>query len=316
MDNQRKAYSFAILAVILWSTVASAFKISLRHVDYLELLLYASFFSTLIIFVVLLIRKKIHLLRTYSFKDFAFAAFLGFFNPFLYYIVLFKAYSILPAQEAITLNYTWPLMLVLLSIPLLKQKINFLSIVAIIISFFGVIIIATRGDIASLSFSNIKGELLPLSSAVIWALFWIFNLKDRHDVVVKLFVSFCFGLIFSIILIIVRSTFLGFSLPNIKGILGSAYVGFFEMGLTFIVWLSALKYAKTTAQVSNFIYITPFLSLLLVSIVVGEKILFSTIIGLVFIIAGIILQRYTNQTKLNITNRQHPSQWLSGKKRT
>ncbi|HHI87418.1 MAG TPA: DMT family transporter, partial [Candidatus Cloacimonetes bacterium] len=295
MDNQRKAYSFAILAVILWSTVASAFKISLRHVDYLELLLYASFFSTLIIFVVLLIRKKIHLLRTYSFKDFAFAAFLGFFNPFLYYIVLFKAYSILPAQEAITLNYTWPLMLVLLSIPLLKQKINFLSIVAIIISFFGVIIIATRGDIASLSFSNIKGDLLPLSSAVIWALFWIFNLKDRHDVVVKLFVSFCFGLIFSIILIIVRSTFLGFSLPNIKGILGSAYVGFFEMGLTFIVWLSALKYAKTTAQVSNFIYITPFLSLLLVSIVVGEKILFSTIIGLVFIIAGIILQRYTNQ---------------------
>lgn len=302
MDNQRKAYSFAIIAVILWSTVASAFKISLRHVDYLELLLYASFFSTLIIFVVLLVRKKLHLLRTYSSKDFIFAALLGFLNPFLYYIVLFKAYSILPAQEAITLNYTWPLMLVLLSIPLLKQKINLLSIVAIIISFFGVIIIATRGDFSSLNFSNIKGDLLPLSSAVIWAVFWIFNLKDRHDVVVKLFVSFCFGLIFSIILIIVRSTFVRFSLPNIKGVLGSAYVGFFEMGLTFIVWLSALKYAKTTAQVSNLIYITPFLSLLVVSIVVGEKILFSTIIGLVFIIAGIILQRYTNPFKRNLAN--------------
>lgn len=300
MDDQKKAYSFAILAVLLWSTVASAFKISLRHVDYLELLLYASFFSTLIIFVVLIARKKLHLLRTYSFNDFVFAAFLGFLNPFLYYIVLFKAYSILPAQEAITLNYTWPLMLVLLSIPLLKQKINFLSIIAIIISFFGVIIIATRGNFAGLSFSNIKGDLLPLSSAVIWALFWIFNLKDRHDVVVKLFVSFCFGLIFSIILIIVRSTFVGFSLPNIKGILGSAYVGFFEMGLTFIVWLSALKYAKTTAQVSNLIYITPFLSLLVVSVVVGEKILISTIIGLAFIIAGIILQRYTNTIKQKI----------------
>ena len=300
MDTQKKAYSFAILAVILWSTVASAFKIGLRHVDYLELLLYASFFSTLIIFFVLIVRKKLHLLRTYSFKDFLFAALLGFLNPFLYYIVLFKAYSILPAQEAITLNYTWPLMLVLLSIPLLKQKIKLLSIVAIIISFFGVIIIATRGDFASLSFSNIKGDLLPLGSAVIWALFWIFNLKDRHDVAVKLFVSFCFGLFFSIGLIIVRSTFVGFSLPNIKGILGSAYVGFFEMGLTFIVWLSALKYAKTTAQVSNFIYITPFLSLFLVSIVVGEKILFSTIIGLVFIIAGIILQRYTNPIRKNI----------------
>ncbi len=302
MDTQKKAYSFAILAVILWSTVASAFKLSLRHVDYLELLLYASFFSTLIIFIVLILQRKLHLLKTYSTKDFLFAALLGFLNPFLYYIVLFKAYSILPAQEAITLNYTWPLMLVLLSIPLLKQKIKFLSIVAIIISFLGVIIIATRGNISGLSFSDIKGDLLPLSSAVIWALFWIFNLKDRHDVVVKLFASFCFGLIFSIFLIIIRSHFVGFSLPNFKGILGSAYVGFFEMGLTFIVWLSALKYARTTAQVSNFIYITPFLSLFVVSIVVGEKILFSTVIGLVFIIAGIVLQRYTNTIKREFAN--------------
>ncbi|MCD6329904.1 MAG: DMT family transporter [Candidatus Cloacimonetes bacterium] len=302
MDTQKKAYTFAILAVILWSTVASAFKLSLRYVDYIELLLYASFFSTCVIFIVLILQKKLHLLKKYSLKDFLFAAFLGFLNPFLYYIVLFKAYSILPAQEAITLNYTWPLMLVLLSIPLLKQKIKLLSIIAIVISFFGVIIIATRGNVAGLNFSDIRGDLLPLSSAVIWALFWIFSLKDKHDVVPKLFVSFCFGLFFSIVLIFIRSSVAGFSLPNIKGILGSAYVGFFEMGLTFIVWLSALKYAKTTAQVSNFIYITPFLSLFVVSIVIGEKILFSTIIGLMFIIAGIILQRYTSPIKQNLRN--------------
>ncbi|MBN2017243.1 MAG: DMT family transporter [Candidatus Cloacimonetes bacterium] len=304
MNDQKKAYSFAVLAVILWSTVASAFKISLRHVDYLELLLFASFFSTFIIFIVLLIRKELHLIRTYSKKDLLFAALLGFLNPFLYYIVLFKAYSILPAQEAITLNYTWPLMLVLLSIPLLKQKIKFLSIVAIIISFIGVIIIATKGDIASLEFSNIRGDLLPLGSAVIWALFWIFNVKDKHAIVIKLFVSFCFGLLFSVVLLLVRSLLVGFSFPNLKGILGSAYVGFFEMGLTFIVWLSALKYAKTTAQVSNFIYITPFLSLFVVSIVVGERILLSTIIGLIFVIAGIILQRYTNPLKRDLRNGQ------------
>lgn len=294
MEDQKKAYGFAILAVVLWSTVASAFKISLRYVDFLELLFFASFFSTLIIFIVLVFRRKQHLLRTYKFKEILFAAFLGFLNPFFYYIVLFKAYSILPAQEAITLNYTWPLMLVLLSIPLLKQKINFMSIVAIIISFFGVIIIATRGNFAALSFSNIKGDLLPLGSAVIWAIFWIFNLKDKHDVVVKLFLSFCFGFLFILITMIIRWNIHGFNIAPIKGIISSAYVGFFEMGLTFIVWLSALKYARTTAQVSNFIYITPFLSLFVVSIVIGEKILISTIIGLIFIIAGIIMQRYTS----------------------
>ncbi len=304
IDNQKKAFGFAILAIALWSTVASAFKISLRYLDYLELLLFASFFSTLVIFIVVIIRKKIHLIKTYTFKDIIFAAFLGFLNPYFYYIILFKAYSILPAQEAITLNYTWPLMLVLLSIPLLKQKISFLSIVAIIISFFGVIIIATRGDIASLSFSNIRGDLLPLGSAIIWALFWIFNLKDDHDVVVKLFLSFCFGFLFILITMIIRWTVHGFTFPPLIGIISSAYVGLFEMGLTFIVWLSALKCATTTAQVSNLIYITPFLSLFVVSVVIGEKILLSTIIGLIFIILGIIIQRYTDPSRQVLRNRQ------------
>ena len=312
MNTQKKAYSLAVLAVIFWSTAASAFKISLRYLNYSELLLYASFFSTLLIFFILIGSNKLHLIKKYSRKDLLYAAFLGFLNPFLYYVILLKAYSILPAQEAVTLNYLWPLMLVLLSIPLLKQKIHFLSIISILISFLGVTIIATRGDIKGLSFSNIKGDLLPLSTAIVWALFWIFSLKDKHDIVVKLFMSFCFGLFFSVILIVVRSAIIGFTLPNIKGILGSAYVGFFEMGLTFIIWLSALKYAKTTAQVSNFIYITPFLSLFVVSIVVGEKILFSTIIGLAFIIAGIILQRYSNPFKQDFRNGHGPCEQSKG----
>jgi len=68
-------------------------------------------------------------------------------------------------------------------------------------------------------------------------------------------------------------------------------VGLFEMGITFVFWLKALQFSRTTAQISNFIYITPFLSLLIVSIVIKEKILFSSIIGLVFIITGIIIQQ-------------------------
>jgi drug/metabolite transporter (DMT)-like permease len=52
-----------------------------------------------------------------------------------------------------------------------------------------------------------------------------------------------------------------------------------------------LKLSKTTAHVTNLIYLVPFLSLVCISVVVSEKILLSTFIGLIFIVGGIILQR-------------------------
>ena len=214
---------------------------------------------------------------------------LGLLNPFLYYIVLFKAYSLLPAQQAVSLNYTWAIQIVLLSVPLLKQKIGFKSVLAIIISYAGVLIISTQGDILALRVTNVYGVLLALGSAVIWALFWIYNIKDKRDEVVKLFLNFLFGFIFILIAIVFSERLI---IPKIPGLTSAVYIGLFEMGITFVLWLKALKLSKTTAQVSNLIYLTPFLSLLIINIMIGEKILISTIIGLILIVMGIIMQQY------------------------
>lgn len=291
MEKQKQAYAYAITAVLFWSTVASAFKVSLRYLDFLQLLFFASIVSVVVFFLILLIQNKLNLFREYSRKDYLHSVMLGFLNPFLYYVVLFKAYSLLPAQEAQLLNYTWSIMLVLLSIPLLKQKMGFKSILAILVSYFGVFIIATRGDIWGFTFTNLKGVLLALGSAVIWALFWIYNIKDKRDEVAKLFLNFSFGFIFILISIILSSRM---RVPAMAGLMGATYVGIFEMGITFVFWLKALKLSKTTAQVSNLIYLSPFLSLVLIHLIVGEKILLSTIIGLVFIVTGIMIQQYDN----------------------
>lgn len=288
METQKQAYTYAITAVLFWSTVASAFKVSLRYLDFLQLLFFASIASIIVLFLILLIQKKLSLLKKYSGKEYLHSVMLGFLNPFLYYVVLFKAYSLLPAQEAQPLNYTWSIVLVLLSIPLLKQKIRFASILAIFISYFGVFVISTRGDILGFTFTNLYGVLLALGSAVIWALFWIYNIKDKRDEVAKLFLNFSFGFVFILIAMLLSSRM---RIPAMVGLLGATYVGLFEMGITFVLWLKALKLSRTTAQVSNLIYLSPFLSLVLIRFVVGEKILPSTIIGLIFIVAGIIIQQ-------------------------
>jgi drug/metabolite transporter (DMT)-like permease len=286
--NQKRAYFYASVVVLLWSTAASAFKISLRYTDVLPLLFFASLVSTATFFMQLFFSGKIALLKTLSKKDYLTSALLGFLNPFLYYVVLTKAYDILRAQEAMTINWVWPIMLVLLSIPLLHQRIKLRSIFAIIISFLGVFIIAIGGDIGGFQFGNPIGFLLALSSTVIWSLFWIYNVKDKRNEAVGLFLNFAFGsiYIFAAILLFAEKNF-----PCLNGILGAIYIGLFEMGVTFLVWLRALKLGKTTAHVANLVYLVPFFSLVLIHFVVGEEIFPSTIIGLIFIIGGIILQK-------------------------
>ena len=294
MEKQKRAYIYAACAILLWSTIASAFKMSLPYytdildLHILHLLFYASLIATITLFLHLLFSKKLILLKSFSKIDYLYSALMGFLSPFLYYLVLLNAYSILSAQEAMTINWLWPMTLVLLSIPLLKQKIKTRGMIAITISFFGVFIIATRGNLLGFKFTNPTGVLLALGSTIIWSLFWIYNTKDKQDEAVRLFLNFIFGTVFIFISILF---FVKIKMPDFKGMLGATYIGLFELGITFLLWLKALKLSKTTAHVVNLVYLAPFLSLVAISLVVGEKILLSTIIGLIFIVGGIILQK-------------------------
>jgi len=292
MEKQTRAYLYASAAVLLWATSASAFKICLSpehlNVPILPLLFGASLVASAALFVHLLLSGKAALLKTLSRADFARSAFLGLLSPFLYYIVLFKAYSVLPAQEAQPLNFVWPLTLVLLSAPILKHKIKRMDILAILISFSGVLVISTKGHILSFRPTNPLGVALATGSSIPWALYWIYNIKDKRDEVLRLFLNFTCASIYVFALMLVAGEF---KTPGLKGALGVTYVGLFEMGITFLIWLKALKLSKTTANVAGLIYLVPFLSLVVIYFVLGEKILPSTIIGAILIVGGIILQK-------------------------
>jgi len=290
--QHRLAYVYALAAVLFWGTSASAFKLSLRYVGVLPLLLFASLASMAVLFVYLVSTHRLGLLRTFTKRDYLWSAGLGLLNPFLYYVVIFKAYSLLPAQEAQPINFVWPLTLVLLSIPLLGQRIKVASILAIFVSFSGVVVIATRperpADILAFRFSNGLGVALALGSTVIWALYWVLNAKDQCDEAARLFVNFLFACVYILVpMLLLRKL----DVPPWQGLLGGVYIGLFEMGITFLLWLKALRSAKTTAHVVNLIYLVPFLSLLVIALVLGEDIRASTIVGLILIVTGIMLQR-------------------------
>lgn len=286
--KQYSAYLFAVLAIVFWSTVSTAFKLSLMYQTPIQLLLGATFVSVIVVFVVVLLQGKLKQLTTGDTKDLIRSAILGFLNPFLYYSVLLNAYVLLPAQEAQALNYIWVVMLTLLSIPILKQKPLFRDISGVLISFVGAVVIAFRGDFSQMRFAEPWGVGLALFSTLIWAIFWLYNVKDKRDSVIKLFWIFVFGFMYTLIYSIISGQF---ALPNIQALGGEIYIGIFEMGITFIVWLLALQKATSTARVTNLIFITPFISLLIINRVLGEQIAQSTLIGLVLIIGGILWQQ-------------------------
>ncbi|MBE0492513.1 MAG: DMT family transporter [Sulfurospirillum sp.] len=291
--NQSLAYQYALVAVLLWSSVASAFKIALRMMSPLELVFYSSLSSLFVLGIILMYQKKLPQIflhvRTQPLRVLS----LGIINPFVYYLVLFRAYDLLPAQEAQAINYTWALMLAYLGVVFLNQKLSFADIIAGIICYGGVLIIATKGSPFSLEFSNVYGVFLALLSTFLWAIYWIVNSKTKGDPIVGLFCNFLTGVLCIGLYVIFVG---GIALPSFEASLAAVYVGFFEMGITFVFWLKAINLTYSVAKISNLIFLSPFLSLVFIHFFVGEQILPSTIFALFLIIVGLFLQQYYRKT--------------------
>jgi drug/metabolite transporter (DMT)-like permease len=289
MNAQAKAYLFAGIAIFFWSTVASAFKIALRVLSYMELVMLASLTSLLFFLIFIIIKGKFRSIFKGSWRQYLFSATMGFLNPFLYYIILFKAYSLLPAQVAQPLNMVWPIVLVFLSIPLLKQHIQKRSFIALGVCFAGVYLISTQGDFSSLRASDPLGLVLAVGSSIVWSLFWLYNVRDERDEEVKLFLGFFFASIYIVITNLVLGNLRSWDIHSLGA---AAYVGIFEMGLTFLLWLTAMKLTRTTDLISTLVYLAPFLSLVFIHYLVGEQIYSTTVIGLIMIVGGILIQKF------------------------
>ncbi len=288
MNSTNKAYLFAALAVFFWSTVATAFKIALRDLDVIQLIFFASAVTVLVLFVLLLVQGKTGLLFRQTKRDITRSVLLGAFNPLFYYIVLFKAYSLLPAQLAQPLNMVWPIVLALLSVPFLAQKIGKWSIAGLFVSFIGVVFISSQGGWSGFQNTSFTGVLLALGSSVLWSVYWILSVRDKRDETVKLFLNFFFGLIF---LAVAMYFFSDFNVKPGPGLLAAVYVGIFEVGITYVLWMKAMQLSTNNAKIGNLVFLAPFVSLIFIHFILKETIYITTFIGLVFIVTGIFTQR-------------------------
>ncbi|MCW8333172.1 DMT family transporter [Vibrio sp. SCSIO 43135] len=287
--NERRAIGFGLSAVLLWSTVATAFKLTLAEFTPIQMLTMASVVSAIALIIICALQGKLNQLSTTFLSNPGYYLLLGLINPLAYYLILFKAYDLLPASQAQAINYSWAITLTLMAAVFLGQAIRKKDWIACAFSYLGVVVIATKGDLLGLQFDSPLGVGLALLSTLLWAGYWILNTKNKADPVVGVLLGFLIAIPFAIGLSIYEGA--PWSQITTKGWAAVTYVGLFEMGVTFVLWLSALKSTQNTARISNLIFASPFISLMLLATIIGEEIHPATLVGLVLIITGLVIQQ-------------------------
>lgn len=273
----------ALLSVLLWSTVATAFKLTLKFLNPFELILLSSLFSLLILTFLNILKGNLY--RIGNLKKVHLLLLSGLLVPSLYYILLFNAYNILYAHEALILNYTWPIWLSIFSVLLYREKISLTKIMGLLLGFTGVIIIATRK--AGFIKPDPLGVFLALSSGIVWGIYWNILKKFAEKIEIKLFFSFLSGTS----LLLLFNGFIGLlpeSLPS-SGLLGALYIGMFEMSLTFILWLNAIERANSTAFIANIAFLAPVLSVFWIWLILKEPLDLRVFIALFLVLSGVYI---------------------------
>lgn len=282
-------------AVLSWSTVATAFKLSLECMSWFSLLSVAIPTATAVFFLIAAFQRKLPQLRQLSAHDAGYIVAIGLLNPLIYYCTLFIAYDLLPAQVAQPVNYTWPMWFIVLYAVVHCTKPSLFQIAGLALSFLGVVVISTGKPGSAIP---VAGVAVALVSALIWAGYWMLSLRVSVDRIVTLLLGFAAS---SLVLVVLRLLGgMGFSIP---GAGYAVYVGLFEMAIPFVLWQYALAKAPNKYLVNQLSYLSPILSLVLINFYLGERLALTTIVGALLIIGGILVSNVRHKRECAV--RQH-----------
>lgn len=286
MSNQNKAYACAGATILAWSTVSTAFKVSLEHLTPMQLICVSMLTAALFLLGMLAVQRRLGDLRALSGQQWGRAVLLGVML-FCYYVLLFLAYDTLPAQIAQPINYTWALMLALLSAVFLGQKLTLKEFGCMLLAYGGVLVI-TSGAGGVLGDPDPLGLCCVLASTLLYALFWIVNTRCALPALPGF--AICFGVAFLLALVVLLVQGAALLVP-LQAALGGIYVGLFELSIPFVLWGQALRLTSSVARLSTLPFLVPFLALFWISLVLGEPIAWTTILGLAVIVLGTLMQQ-------------------------
>ena len=287
----KKEYMYAGTSVICFGTVATVSKLLMNQLDAVYVLAFSFLAATLFLGVYNWKKGYLQELRMLSAKTLIRMILIGSLGVFFYNYFLLLGTDLLKAQTAFVINELWPALIIIFSCWILKEKMNLGKAAAVIFSFLGILVVTTDGKLTEFSLGSPKGIFFAFMAAVCYGFYCTLNKKETYDKNLSVMVSYGAGTVTAFILVIIQGKLI---LPTGSQAAGMIWNGVICNALPYLTWALALDIGNT-AVIANLAYLTPFVSLLITHFVLGEKITVFSVLGLVLIVAGIVIQMLVNQ---------------------
>lgn len=289
-------HPYAITTIVFWSLAYVLTRLALQHFSAFSLgfLRYFAASCTLVIVAVL---TKMKIPHKADLPWFLAAGAVGFF---FYMITFNKGEETVTASTGSVVITTVPVITALLARFVYKEKLYGFQWAAIVIEFVGVLVLILMDGVFSINIGLLWLFLAALSLS-------IYNLLQRK--LTKAYTALqtsAFSIFFGTILLAV---FLPTSVkevsyaPDIQ-LVYIAVLGIFSSAIAYVAWSKAFAKAKQTSQVSNYMFVTPFLTSILGLLIADEVPGRATLLGGIIIILGVLVFNFGGKIYESIYNKK------------
>ena len=277
------------LAVIFWGGSFVATKIALQALPPSALVWLRFGIGLVLLGATVLQRRQ---LAWPGWREAAYFAWLGFLG--IAFHQWLQATGLVTAQATTTawIVATTPIFMALLGWLVLKERLSVLAVVGIALAAGGVLLVASRGNPATLMAGKAlgPGDWLVVISAANWAVFSAFSRRSlrRYPAALAIFYVMLFGWLFTTPGFLLDGGPQLFAALTTEGWWAAAFLGIACSGLAYIFWYDALQVLPVT-QAGAFVYFEPFVTVIMAAILLSEEINAVTLVGGGAIIMGVWL---------------------------
>lgn len=288
-----KYYIFLVLAVLFWSGNFIFGRLISSSVEPLQL----SFFRWFFVFILLLPYMLIHKQRLINSlkKDFRILFLFGALGVAGFNTLLYYGLQTTTATNALLINSSTPIFIIVLSAILLKVKITKIQSLGVLLSSIGVLYLILKGSLVTLlTLEFTQGDLWIILACLDWALYCIllkFKPKDLNAFDFLSITTFI-GIVILYILFTLQGFSFEFSFVSSDEVLYSLmYMVIFPSLLSFYFWNES-TIAIGANKAGQFTHLMPIFGAILAFLLLGERLEFYHFIGITFIAIGIYISMF------------------------
>ena len=202
-----------------------------------------------------------------------------------YNMILYTALTYTSSVNASVVSALNPALLVVFSALLLREKLSFIQAAGIVVSFSGVLVIITQGNIGRLLQLQVnRGDLLMLAAITVWT---VYSILGKRLTKVPPITATASSALLATLILAPFALGQGISFQNISGLamVGVLYIVLFPSVASFIFWNLGVREIRA-GKAGIFLNLIPVFTAL-ISLALGEAVTLVQLTGGILVFLGV-----------------------------